>query len=185
MRIVKKPEMGIPILVMMSSLAVAAGNVLANDASNADSRAVFNSLESLQISCNANESQESNRELSAKLMNLASSNNPLDRVSALSQLAGKGSVDANIVQKILQAALRDPDSNVRAQAVYALAQQNCADVPLILEQALQDSELSVRLMAVDSLSADEKGASLLEQALSDEEEAVRELAAMKLETSSK
>lgn len=183
MRMFKKPEMSIPALVMISSLVGSASNVLANGAENADTRAAFNSLESLQISCTPSENQESNRELSAKLMNLASSNNPLDRLSALSQLAGKASVDANAVQKILQAALRDPDSNIRAQAVYALAQQNCADVPLILEQALQDSELSVRLMAVDSLHAD--GTSLLEQALNDEEEAVRELAAMKLETLSK
>lgn len=188
MRIFKKPEMGLPILIMISSFAAAASDVVADETGNANSRPAFNSLESLQISCSANENQESNRELSARILNLASSNNPLDRLGALSQLAGKSSatsVDANVTQRVLQAALRDPDSNVRAQALYALSQQNCADVPLILEQALQDSELSVRLMAVDSLTADENGTSLLEQALNDEEQAVRELAAFKLESLSK
>ena len=99
----------------------------------------------------------------------------------MSHLAGKVSIDAGILQKILQTAIRDSDSNVRAQAVYAIAQQNCTDTPLILEQALQDSELSVRLMAVDSLGSDEQSISLLEYALNDDEEAIRELASTKLE----
>ncbi len=184
----KKTETRLPTLFMISSLIVlgSSSNAFADNSGSADAKAVFNSLESVQITCVANDGQqESNRELTAKLVNLMSSSKSEDRINALSQLADKGSIDAGAVQKILQAAIRDNDSNVRAQAVYAIARQNCGDVSLILEQAMQDSELSVRLMAIDSLgTTDERSTNLLEQALNDEEEAIRELAAMKLESSS-
>lgn len=184
MRTFKKSEIGIPMLAMISSLVGAAGTAFADNAANPDAKPVYNSLESLQLNCAAADGQqESDRDFSAKILSLASSPNPADRISALSQLTGKTSVEASAAQKILQAAIRDADSDVRAQAVYAIAKQNCADVPLILEQAMQDSELSVRLMAVDS--SDERSTHLLEQAINDEEEAIRELAAMKLETLSK
>ncbi len=171
---------------MVSSLIIAGStsNTFASNIDNPDSKPVFNSLESLQISCtpNGNDSdREIDRDLTAKIINMAASNQPEQRLSALSHLAGKVSIDAGILQKILQTAIRDSDSNVRAQAVYAIAQQNCTDTPLILEQALQDSELSVRLMAVDSLGSDEQSISLLEYALNDDEEAIRELASTKLE----
>ena len=183
MRTFKKPKIGISKLFMISSLVLigSAGSAIAEDESKPNTGPAFDSLESVQINCAAHDSQqESDRDLTAKIHNLAASAKPEERISALSQLAGKASIDANVVQKILQAAIRDSDANVRAQAIYAVAKQNCADASLILEQALQDSELSVRLMAVDSLAADETGAGLLEQALNDEEEAVRELAALKL-----
>ncbi len=181
----KKTEIGLPALFMISSLVVlgSASSVFANNSGSADDKAVFNSLESVQITCVANDGeQESDRELTAKLVNLMSSSKPEERINALSQLTGKSSIDAGAVQKILQAAIRDNDSNVRAQAVYAVARQNCGDASLILEQAMQDSELSVRLMAIDSLGTDERSTHLLEQALNDAEEAIRELAAMKLES---
>ena len=183
MRTFKKPKIGISKLFMISSLVliVSAGSAIAEDEAKPNTGPAFNSLESVQINCAAHDSQqESDRDLTAKIHNLAASAKPEERISALSQLAGKASIDANVVQKILQAAIRDSDANVRAQAIYAVAKQNCADASLILEQALQDGELSVRLMAVDSLAANETSAGLLEQALNDEEEAVRELAALKL-----
>ena len=126
--------------------------------------------------------REPDLKLTEKIVNLASSNNPEQRISALSQLAVKASIDAGVVQKILQKAILDKDSNVRGQAVYAIAQQECTDVLIVLEQALHDSEFSVRMMAVDSLGTDERSIFLLEQAKDDEEEAIRELAAMKLES---
>ena len=184
MRTFKKPKIGISKLFMISSLVLigSAGSAIAEDEAKPNTGPAFNSLESVQINCAAahDSQQESDRDLTAKIHNLAASAKPEERISALSQLAGKASIDANVVQKILQAAIRDSDANVRAQAIYAVAKQNCADASLILEQALQASELSVRLMAVDSLAADETGAGLLEQALNDEDEAVRELAALKL-----
>lgn|GEM_PF-4868635 len=148
-------------------------------------KAVFNSLESLQINCLAGDSdmqREPDLELTEKIVNLASSNNPEQRISALSQLGVKALIDAGVVQRILQKAILDKDSNVRAQAVYAIAQQECTDVLSVLEQAMHDSELSVRMMAVDSLGTDERSIFLLEQAKDDEEEAIRELAAMKLDS---
>lgn len=147
-------------------------------------KAVFNSLESIQINCLADESdmqREPDPRLTEKIVNLASSNNPEQRISALSQLGVKAPIGAGIVQKILQQAILDKNSNVRAQAVYAIAQQECADVLSVLEQAMHDSELSVRLMAVDSLGTDERSIFLLEQAKDDDDEAIRELAAIKLE----
>lgn len=173
----------ISLLVVMGSM----NTVLADNlASSSDAtKAVFNSLESLQINCLAGDSdmqREPDLELTEKIVNLASSNNPEQRISALSQLAAKAPIDAGVIQKILRAAILDKDSNVRGQAVYAIAQQECTDVLSVLEQAMHDSELSVRMMAVDSLGADERSIFLLEQAKDDEEEAIRELAAMKLES---
>jgi|CXWL01.1.fsa_nt_gi HEAT repeat protein len=177
-------------ILFVISFLVAMGfvqSVLADNlTSRSDTKVVFNSLESFQVNCLAGGSdaqRELDREFTVeKLVNLAASDNPKERISVLSQLAVKRSIDPGIVQKILQTAILDKDSNVRAQAVYAIVQQGCEDLPLILGQAMHDSELSVRLMAVDSLGTDERSIALLEQAADDEEEAVRELAAMKLES---
>lgn len=173
----------ISLLFVIGSMNTVLADSLTNSADT--TKAVFNSLESLQINCLASDSdmqRESDLELTEKIVNLASSNNPEQRISALSQLTVKASIDAGVVQKILQKAILDKDSNVRAQAVYAIAQQECTDVLSVLEQAMHDSELSVRMMAVDSLGTDERSIFLLEQAKDDEEEAIRELAAMKLES---
>lgn len=173
----------ISLLFVMGSMNTVLADSLTNSADT--TKAVFNSLESLQINCLASDSdmqRESDPELTEKIVNLASSNNPEQRISALSQLGVKAPIDAGVVQKILQKAILDKDSNVRAQAVYAIAQQECTDVLSVLEQAMHDSELSVRMMAVDSLGTDERSIFLLEQAKDDEEEAIRELAAMKLES---
>lgn len=172
----------ISLLFVMGSMNTGLADSLTNSADT--TKAVFNSLESLHINCVADDGdmqRESDPELTEKIVNLASSNNPEQRISALSQLGVKASIDAGVVQKILQKAILDKDSNVRAQAVYAIAQQECTDVLSVLEQALHDSELSVRMMAVDSLGSDERSIFLLEQAKDDEEEAIRELAVMKLE----
>lgn len=179
-------KIGVPMLLMISSwIIMGIHTARADSIGNSDTKLIFNSLESFQVSCFADDS-DGQRELdlafTEEIMNLAASNNPEQRISALSQLAEKGPIDAGVVQKILQKAILDKDSNVRGQAVYAIAQQTCADFPMLLEQALSDSELSVRMMAIDSLGIDEKSVNLLEQALNDDEQAVRELAAMKLES---
>ncbi len=185
----KNQKNGLLMLFFISLLFVigSVNTVLADSltSSSDTTKAVFNSLESLQINCLADASdtqREPDLKLTEKIVNLASSNNPEQRISALSQLAVKASIDAGVVQKILQKAILDKDSNVRAQAVYAIAQQECTDVLSVLEQAMHDSELSVRMMAVDSLGTDARSIFLLEQAKDDEEEAIRELAAMKLES---
>ncbi|PXW84938.1 HEAT repeat protein [Nitrosomonas sp. Nm84] len=178
-------KIGVLILLMILSWAIMGIHTARADSmSSSETKLMFNSLESFQVNCFADDSdgqREPDLAFTEEIVKLAASNNPEQRISALSQLAEKSPIDAGVVQKVLQKAILDKDSNVRGQAVYAIAQQACADFPILLEQALNDSELSVRMMAVDSLGVDEKGVSLLEQALNDDEEAVRELAAMKLE----
>jgi len=143
------------------------------------------SLDSIQIYCmeEYSNTSEPDADFAETIISLAASNDPAQRVAALSQLAVKGSVDSGIVQKILQAAIQDPDPQVRGQAVYAFAQQGCGDLFVVLEQALQDTALSVRLMALDSLGGDERSVALLKQVVEDEDEAqaIKDLAAMKLE----
>jgi hypothetical protein len=120
-------------------------------------------------------------ELTEKLLHMARSEDPVERIGALSQLAGARSVDPGVAEKILQAALNDPDPDVRGQAIYALAQRGGGEASALLHEALKDSAPSVRLLAVDGLGSDAESLAWLRQALRDDDEAVRELAAMKLE----
>ncbi|PXX16654.1 HEAT repeat domain-containing protein [Nitrosomonas ureae] len=153
----------------------------------ADEAAVnsVSSLNAIQIYCMAEQGDvsESDADFTEVIVNLAASNDPAQRVNALSQLAVKGSIESGILQKILQAAIQDTNPQVRGQAVYAFAQQDCGDLFVVLEQALQDTELSVRLMALDSLGDDARSVALLQQVVEDENEAqaIKDLADMKLE----
>ncbi len=153
----------------------------------ADEAAVnsVSSLNAIQIYCMAEQGDvsESDADFTEAIVNLAASNDPAQRVNALSQLAVKGSIESGILQKILQAAIQDTNPQVRGQAVYAFAQQGCGDLFVVLEQALQDTELSVRLMALDSLGDDARSVVLLQQVVEDENEAqaIKDLADMKLE----
>ncbi|MCE7914672.1 MAG: HEAT repeat domain-containing protein [Nitrosomonas sp. PRO4] len=168
------------VMLMIFALTVMSARQIMADDGN---QLIFNSLESFQVNCFASDgaAQQYDQELAVNIQKQAASEDSGERIGALSQLAVKDTVDPAIVQKILQKALMDKDGNVRAQAVHALAQQDCADAMLVLEQALNDSELAVRLMALDSLSLDDRSMSLLKQALEDDNEAVREMAAMKIE----
>ena len=167
------------VMLMILALAIISAKEIMADDRN---QLIFNSLESFQVNCFASDgaAQQYDKELANSIQNQAASEDYGERINALSQLAVKGSIDPAIAQKILQKAIRDKDSNVRAQAVHALAQQECADAMLVLEQAFNDSELSVRMMALDSLGLDDKSVNLLEQAMQDDDEAIREMAAMKL-----
>lgn len=120
-------------------------------------------------------------ELTEKLLHMVGSEDPMERIGALSQLAGARSVDPGVAEKILQAAMRDPNPDVRGQAIYALAQRSGEGAAALLHEALRDSAPAVRLLAVDGLGSDAESIARLRQALRDEDEAVRELAAMKLE----
>lgn len=143
------------------------------------------SLNAIQIYCMGEHgnASEPDADFTEAIVNLAASNDTAQRVNALSQLAVKGSIDSEVVQKILQTAIQDSDPKVRGQAVYAFAQQGCGDLFVVLEQALQDTEFSVRLMALDSLGDDERSVALLKQVVEDEDEAqaIKDLATMKLE----
>lgn len=174
----------LPAISFLIGMGVASIVLADNSASDSGTKAVSNNLASFQISCftsNGGAQSDSDPDFIGSLVNLAGSPKPEDRISALSQLAVKNSIDSGLVQKILQAAISDVDAKVRGQAVYAIAQQDCQDAVMVLEQAMHDPELSVRLLAIDGLGSDEKSVALLEQALGDEDAAIRELAALKLE----
>ncbi len=99
--------------------------VQADSIGSSETKLVFNSLASFQVYCFADDNdgqRDPNLALTEEILSLAASNNPEQRISALSQLAEKNPIDAGVVQKILQKAILDKDSNVRGQAVYAIAQ---------------------------------------------------------------
>ena len=115
---------------------------------------------------------------------MAASSDSTQRASAFSQLSAPAPIDAATLQTLLQAGMKDTNSVVRGQAVYAIAQQGCDDLAMVLGLALQDAELSVRLMALDSLIIDETTLALFKHIAENEEEAeaMRDLATMKLES---
>jgi len=174
---------GIGILFIIFFMAATGfSNYVLADAATVNS---VSSLNAIQIYCmeEHGNASKSDADFTEAIVNLAASNDPAQRVNALSQLAVKGLIDSEVVQKILQTAIQDSDPQVRGQAVYALAQQGCGDLFVVLEQALQDTEFSVRLMALDSLGDDERSVALLKQVVEDEDEAqaIKDLATMKLE----
>lgn len=117
-----------------------------------------------------------------KLLAMARSQNPAQRVDAISALMTEGRAGDAKVRKALETALSDKNADVRAQAVSSLAHREGEGATVALQQALQDSDASVRLMAVESADNDP---ALFQQALNDSDETVRTFAAMKLETLSK
>lgn len=177
-----KSGIAMPLVIFFIVMAGFANHLFADNAKASSA----SSLDSIQIYCMAEQGNvaEPDTSFTETIVNLAASSDPAQRVSALSQLAEKGSIDAGVVEKILQTAIQDIDPNVRGQAVYAFAQQGCGDLFVVLEQALQDTELSVRLMALDSLGADERSVALLKEIVEDEDEAeaIKDLVTMKLES---
>lgn len=124
---------------------------------------------------------ETDPEFTEKVMQQLASDEPAERIQALSQLSVKQPpVDPGLLADMLYQALNDPDAFVRGQAVYAMAKQGDIGYLSALQQALADPELQVRLMALDGLVKNEWGRLLLEQALQDDDENVRGLAAEKL-----
>jgi len=113
------------------------------------------------------------------LLERAKSNNPVDRVDAISRLLTVGKAGDASVRTVLEEALADNYANVRAQAISSLARSEGSDVTAALQVALNDSDASVRLMAVDSMG---NNTALLQQALTDNDATVRELAKIRLES---
>ncbi|MDD5579828.1 MAG: HEAT repeat domain-containing protein [Methylobacter sp.] len=109
---------------------------------------------------------------------LEQAKDPALRVQAISSLAVEGRKDDVNVRKTLKEALSDKSAEVRAQAVFGLAQREGEGATADLQKALRDRDAGVRLMAVDNAGDNPV---LIRQALNDSDEAVRQLAAMKLE----
>ena len=113
------------------------------------------------------------------LLERAKSNNPVDRVDAISRLLTAGKAGDASVRTVLEEALADNYASVRAQAISSLARSEGDDATAALQVALNDSDASVRLMAVDSMGSN---TALLQQALTDNDATVRELAKIRLES---
>jgi hypothetical protein len=113
-----------------------------------------------------------------KLFKLARSTDPMQRKAALSRLALVDQADDESIREIMEDALQDQSSSVRAQAVFGLARRNSPEIDSVLREALDDSDVGVRLMAVSNAG---ENVYLLESALNDTNRIVRDLASMKLD----
>ena len=112
-----------------------------------------------------------------ELLTMARSNNPTERVEAIGRLMSGGRKGDAAVKATLEAALLDPDAQVRVRAISSLAHREGAGAAPALQEALRDSDASVRITAVDNAGSD---IALLKQALTDNDSTVRQLAEIKL-----
>jgi hypothetical protein len=110
------------------------------------------------------------------LIETTKSEDPIRRLQALSTLAGSGQADQGAVNAVLNAALTDEDTAVRAQAVQALVTRGGPEATGYLEQALHDQDPGVRIMALERVDPAKHGVDLVKQALSDADPAVRAVA---------
>lgn len=118
-------KIGVLKLLMILSWAIMGIHAAqAGSIGSSETKLVFNSLASFQVNYFADDSdgpREPDLVLTEEIVSLVASTNPEQRISALSRLTEKNPIDAGAVQKILQKAILDKDSNVRGQAVYAIA----------------------------------------------------------------
>lgn len=98
------------------------------------------------------------------------------RLAAVTEMLDIGSDEAEAA--LAAAALLDPESSVREEAVYGLGEIGGEAGVAILEQALMDPERSVREAAVEAFTAigGEDSAGALAVALNDEDASLREQA---------
>ncbi len=113
-----------------------------------------------------------------QLMAMAGSQDPGQRIDALTLLALDRQIDDAIAHSLLTSALLDKNAAVRAQAVDSLARREGDAATGILQSALQDNDVSVRIMAVDNAG---NNMALLQQALGDSDSTVSNYAATKLQ----
>lgn len=124
------------------------------------------------------QSDKTEPDRTGELLEMAKSNNPVERAEAFGALMAGGRKGNSDVKAALEEALTDKDANVRAQAISSLAHREGSGAAADIQKALHDSEVDVRLMAVDGITDD---MDLLQQAINDSDETVRSLAAIKLE----
>jgi hypothetical protein len=110
------------------------------------------------------------------LIETTQSEDPIQRLQAVSALAGSGQTDQGAVNAALNAALTDENAVVRAQAVQALVRRGGPEATGYLEQALHDQDPGVRIIALESVVPTQHGVDLVKQALSDSDPAVRAMA---------
>lgn len=109
----------------------------------------------------------------------AKAKDPAQRAQAMAELATGDSAYDLQIRNTLNQGLKDPNPQVRLQALEALTKrEGDSTTSEQIRQALNDSVLDVRLMAVERIETD---SNLLQLATQNSEAMVRELAQAKLE----
>ena len=112
------------------------------------------------------------------LLKASLAKDPTARAEAIGALLAGGRPDDPGVKNVLEQALKDPDENVRAQAISSLAHREGNSASAAIQEAMHDQSVDVRMMAVDGITNDK---ALLQQAINDSDESIRALATTKLE----
>lgn len=107
------------------------------------------------------------------LIETAESEDPTQRLQAVSALAGYRQADQEAVNAVLNAALTDQEAVVRTQAIQALVRRGGPEATGYLEQAMRDQDPGVRIMALESVDPAKHDVDLVKQALFDAHPAVR------------
>ncbi|CAH9017694.1 hypothetical protein NURINAE_00501 [Candidatus Nitrosacidococcus sp. I8] len=111
-----------------------------------------------------------------RLAELSQSSDPNQRKAALARLALTHQGDES-VREVMEAALQDSSSEVRAQAIFGLTRTHNPNINHILSTALNDEDMNVRLMAIGHT----ENTDLLQIALEDSDPNVQNFAKMRLE----
>ncbi|WP_460028317.1 hypothetical protein [Methyloparacoccus murrellii] len=102
------------------------------------------------------------------------------RAQALERLRQAPGADEATLRAAYQAALSDPNGDVRAEALTGMALLDEEHSFGLLSSAMLDGDASVRLAALDNLELDRRSRAIYRTALGDPDESVRELAALRL-----
>lgn len=117
------------------------------------------------------------QEKSDKLLKQAKAKDPVQRYEAITRLISEGVKDDPNVRKTLKEALTDKNTNVRVQAVHALASREGEGATKELRRAMRDKDANVRLMAVNNVG---NNTVLLQKALTDKDMMIHNIALSKL-----
>jgi HEAT repeats len=121
------------------------------------------------------------KELINHFLAMSRDENPHIRLQAITALTDSGTSDQDgSIVSILDAAMTDENSSVRAYAVQALAIRGEPEVIGHLWRALRDSSAEVRIMAVENAKSQDQGIALFQEALSDVDETIRSIATTRL-----
>jgi hypothetical protein len=110
---------------------------------------------------------------------MAISNDPQARAQAIAYLASHTSPEDKEFRQILDAALKDDNAEIKAQALTSLVAWEGEEAAMSeIQQLLSDSDENMRLMALQLVTDN----SLIQRAMQDESSKVRHYAAVKLQS---
>jgi len=135
--------------------------------------------ESVQMKALELLAQRDQRQATARLLDMAKSDQPATRSQALRLLHESGYADEGTVVAALGTALAD--KGMRDYAIQALADRGGPDAMEYLRQAFRDPDPSVRRLVIESTAPQGQSRSLLQEAIADPDETVRALAKFWLE----